>query len=50
MLAIWLQVAFQASNLCRAKKKQKKRKQGVPKKGVSEKREKGFPLAKLDIA
>ena len=32
------------------KNKQKKRKQGVPKKGVPEKKEKGFPLAKLDIA
>ena len=31
-------------------RKNKKRKQGVPKKGVPEKREKGFPLAKLDIA
>ena len=37
---------FKRANLCRAKKKQKqKRKQGVPKKGVPEKREKRF----LDI-
>ena len=41
---------FKRANLCRAKRKQKKRKQGVPKKGVPKKREKGFPLAKLDIA
>ena len=32
------------------RKNQKKRKQGVPKKGSPKKREKGFPLAKLDIA
>ena len=32
-------------------RKSKKRKQGVPKKkGSPKKREKGFPLAKLDIA
>ena len=32
------------------RKKPKKRKQGVQKKGSPKKREKGFPLAKLDIA
>ena len=32
------------------RKNKKKRKQGVPKKEIPEKREKGFPLAKVDIA
>ena len=52
MLAIWLQVAFQASQPLQGyeKTKKRKRKQGVPKKGSPKKRETGFPLAKLDIA
>ena len=37
-------------NLCMAKKKQKKENKGSQKKGSPKKREKGFPLAKLDIA
>ena len=41
---------FKRANLCRAKKKQKKENKGSQKKGSPKKREKGFPLAKLDIA
>ena len=39
----------QASQPCRARKNKKKKTRG-PKKRVSEKREKGFSLAKLDLA
>ena len=42
---------FKRANLCRAKKnKKKKENKGSKKKGSPKKREKGFPLAKLDIA
>ena len=42
---------FKRANLCRAKKKQKKKEEkGFPKKGSRKKRERGFPLAKLDLA
>ena len=51
MLAIWLQVAFQSEpTFAGLRKKQKKENKGSQKKGSPKKREKGFPLAKLDIA
>ena len=51
MLAIWLQVAFQASQPLQGEEKNKKKEnKGSQKKGSPKKREKGFPLAKLDIA
>ena len=51
MLAIWLQVAFQAmSTFAGLRKNKKKENKGSQKKGSPKKREKGFPLAKLDIA
>ena len=41
---------FKRANLCRAKKNKKKENKGSQKKGSPKKREKGFPLAKVDIA
>ena len=48
MLAIWLQVAFQASQpLPGLRKNKKKENKGSQKKGSPKKREKGFPLQSL---
>ena len=48
MLAIWLQVS--EPTFAGLRKNKKKENKGSQKKGSSKKREKGFPLAKLDIA
>ena len=46
MLAIWLQVAFQASQPLQGKKKQKKGNKGSQKKGSPKKKGKGVSFGK----